>query len=130
MGVHAGMSRTDYTTTISDEDRFDCLNFSFYKNLFGDSVVVRFSADFNTVADVQVYSKLGTNTSVKAFSEIETGMSIYDVVSKVGIPNRSTTSGMISMDFVANDGTEYRIYWNYLDTENGRTLTVNEIVVG
>lgn len=127
LGVHTGMSRTDYSATIPDEARFDYLNFSFYKNLFGDPVVVRFNSDADVIADIQVYPKLRTNTSMKAFSELEKGMSIYDVVSKVGVPYRSSTSGVISMDFIANDGTVFCIYWNYVENGNEKILVVSDI---
>ena len=127
LGVHTGMSRMDYLATIPDEARFDYLDFSFYKNLFGDPVVVRFNLDADVIADIQVYPKLRTDTSLKAFSELEKGMSIYDVVSKVGVPYRSSTSGMISMDFIANDGTVFCIYWKYVENGNEKILVVSDI---
>lgn len=47
----------------------------------------------------------------EAFTGISEGMTVEDVVERVGLPTRTGTSGMISLDFDCIDGTTFRIYF-------------------
>ena len=56
-------------------------------------------------------------------------MTIYKVVSLVGVPHYSATSGMISMVFDAADGTEYSIYFTHEDFSSNSDLIVSRVTI-
>ena len=128
-GIRKGMPFTDYYALISEEDRFDYLGYSFYEKENGDSVVVQFSPDGKTVEKVRVYPRFLTSNTQKRFHKIESGMTIYKVVSLVGVPHYSATSGMISMVFDAADGTEYSIYFTREDFSSNSDLIVSRVTI-
>lgn len=81
------------------------------------------------VEDVRCFSCLWIRDSNYAFERLETGMSIYEVVSKVGIPCGSHTYGMSSSVYQAKDGTVYVVYWRTDSTEVDSDFLVDSIVV-
>ena len=114
-GVYIGMGKADFEECIPSESRYSYYAYCFYTNKWGNPVIVKFDYGTGTedpkVEDVRCFSRLGIRNSNRAFERLEKGMSIYEVVSKVGIPCGSHTYGMDSSAYQAKDGTVYTVYW-------------------
>ena len=111
-GITVGMTHAEARELVP-KDAFSYLDYCFYENTLGNSVVVQFSNDHKSVAKINCYPKNIFDNSRLAFSGIKKGMSVQQVVSKVGIPDGSYTSGMITLAYKLNSNSQC---WIYLDS--------------
>lgn len=98
-----GLSSTEFFQQVPKEDCFLYAGYTFFLNEQGDSCVVHFE-QAGPIDDAKSYSKDTIDRSARAFSEIVPGMTIYEVVEKVGIPTDSRTSGLDSLAFSVEEG--------------------------
>lgn len=129
-GLYIGMMYSDYMSVIDENDRFDYAGYSFYEKKNGDSMLVRFElTDGDLVIDeIRYYPKVFLDNSKESFEKIETGMSLYEVVSLVGVPHYSGLSGSLAVTFDADDGTEYRIYFSQVSPKDNSEWLVSRVM--
>ena len=111
------------------ENGFKYLGYIFYTDENGRSAIAQIDYENNIVKN-QSYNKVKVNE--QSFKKVKNGMNPFDVVKLVGIPFRSVTSGLITLDFKCDDGTVYRIGWSQVhNSENQNAkftdLEVNEV---
>ena len=120
-----GMTRSDFAERFPNA--FSYIDYSFYEKSNGDGVVVHFGSTNHAVDDVRIYSATSIDNSEESFSKIEEGMSVYEVVSLVGVPYRTNTSGMITMVFATDKGKEYSVYFYKSDSDDLLVSSVMEL---
>ena len=116
---------------VPESDRFCYMNYVFYTNEKGNYVVARFSdnpVSMSSIVQLKHFYKKNINPTPEAFSKIESGMSIFDVVKLVGIPFGSYTSGMDSLAFKDTNGDTYSVYISADDYQKNTKFTVTGIV--
>lgn len=121
---------TNNVKSVSDiKNGFKYLGYIFYTDENGRSAIAQIDYENNIVKN-QSYNKVKVNE--QSFKKVKNGMNPFDVVKLVGIPFRSVTSGLITLDFKCDDGTVYRIGWSQVhNSENQNAkftdLEVNEV---
>ena len=111
-GVYLGMSFNDFYELIPKENQFNYDRYSFFKNKWGNPVVVQFSQGLNSSAiEIRCYSSLWINKTPQAFARIKENMTMFEVTSMVGLPLGTSTSGLWSLDYLDTKGQGYTIYW-------------------
>ena len=85
------------------------MNYEFYKNADGKSVVVKLDSDHKEAVETKCFDSV--TPTEETFAKIEKGMSVYEVVELVGLPARSVTFGICSTDFDSEDGV-WRVQWS------------------
>ncbi len=85
-------------------------NYVFYRNSEGNNVVCKFNEDTQLLDEIMEFSLV--EPTMESFSGIRKGMTVADVVKTVGLPIRSATFGLATLDFNCTDGTVYRISWD------------------
>ena len=118
--VHVGMSYADFKEAIDGKECFQYVGYAFYETENGMIEAAHFDGAYTEVKEVKSFDKAKTNRSTKSFESIREGMTIWEVIEKVGLPYGTETFGMISLAFKANNGDCYSIYWN---TSDGWTVT-------
>ena len=122
-GIEVGMSGKDVRSLLEGKvDYFSYNGCLFYKNDDNKDVVIQFTRDTDTVYRIEAYEH--TEPERELFATISEDMCVFDVVEIVGLPQRSTTSGMTSTDFLLENGAVFRIYW----TKNMKVMSVSEII--
>ena len=120
-----GMSQSDYRFIVPEGNRFDYNNYSFTQLDDSSYTMVRFdNKSFDVIDELHTISIDSLDCSHESFAGITKGMTILEVVSKVGIPQASTTFGLESTLFIAEDGTPYNVYW----TREDDSLVVSSVV--
>lgn len=128
-GLYLGMKYSDFATAVEEDLRFDIVGYSFYEKKNGDGMLVHFDNDSNSIDEIKYYPRLFLDKSKDRFSEIEPGMSLYEVISLVGVPTKTTTFGMLTMVFSADDGTEYCIYFSNVGSADYKDLSVSAVII-
>ena len=111
-GAYEGMSVQEFHELIPKEQRFDYLHYSFYENEWGDTVIATCSADYKTVSKLHCCSKFTVHPTRSAAESITAGMSMEDVVNRLGTPVGSFTSGMITLAFDLSDSSQCLVYFD------------------
>lgn len=111
-GAEVGMTFSEFEELIPQERRFLYLGYYFYENQFGDAVVAEVSDDYKTIASLRCFSKFKIRADRASAESITQGMDVYDVVSRLGTPVGTFTSGAITLGFELNDGSLCVIYFS------------------
>ena len=129
-GLYLGMKYSDYMTAIDEDIRFDYVGYSFYEKKNGDGMLVHFDLtdDGLPIDEIRYYPKAFRANTKANFEKIEKDMTIYEVVSLVGVPHRSNTSGTLSLVFDADDGTEYCIYFYRTSPQDNTQWLVSKMI--
>ena len=114
--VSVGMTYDEFESFMDGKDVFAYGRYAFWRDENGDEFVVEFSGKEFKVNRMRSFSRQGVKPTSEDFENIIAGMGIFEVVERVGIPFRSVTSGFTTFDFLADDGTVYRINF---DASNG-----------
>ena len=94
--------------------------YAFWIDSDGNNVIAEMEPGENVKA-ITRYRAITTNA--ESFAEITVGMSIYEVVERVGIPYyRQRFSGVDPIDFRSSDGIEFRMHFN-----NGCVVSVEQL---
>ena len=123
-GISAGMSYEDLCDLLENKKSYQYYNYIFLTNKWGNPIVVELNYNDFSVSKIRCYSSLWTSTSPHAFEQIEEGMSISEVTSRVGIPFTSRTGGKITLNYHSESEDEYVIYF---DLEKDWTITVESV---
>lgn len=116
---------------VPEEDVLNYKGYGFFKDEAGNSVVIeyQYSSDGKTriVAGGKYYFTVPL-PSVSDFEKVKEGMNIFEVVELVGLPVRSTTFGMTSLDFLtASEDIYIRIYFKSSEIVGTPSLIVTEV---
>ena len=82
--VEKGMSFTEYTQLIPEEERLDFFNYSFFLNDFNYPVIIRCAED--KIVQIQVIDPSDVAVKQEIFEKITAGMSLSEVSRMVGVP--------------------------------------------
>jgi hypothetical protein len=82
--VEKGMSFTEYTQLIPDEERLDFSNYSYFLNDFNYPVMIRYVD--NEIVQMQVIDPSDVAVKQEIFEKITAGMSLSEVSRMVGVP--------------------------------------------
>lgn len=126
-GIYVGMTYDQLEEAISEEERFQYGNYIFFKNSIGGHIVARVSREYDTITEIHCYDAWSVDSSDSSFSKIEEGMSVEEVVSIVGIPYGTATSGMFTLAFESDSGTIFVVYLNEEKTNNDNVFTVASV---
>ena len=108
--ISVGMTYDDILWT-KDQPQFRLFfNYLFCKDSDGRNMVAEFGKESETIDKIEVFP--GTQPDSVAFSAIQKGMNIFDVVERVGAPINSATFGLKTLDFESIDGDIYRIQFD------------------
>ena len=114
-----GMTRDDVLSL--DAACFCYREYIFCKSDGENNVVCKVNSDTSLVEEVMEFPP--AEPKKEAFSAICEGMTVTDVVKTVGLPFRTATFGLSTLDFQADDGTVYRIQWD----EDMKVIDMTEI---
>ena len=107
--IKKGMTYEEFSALMQDVSVFEygmCAFFE-YEN---KNVVVGFGDDTKVIR-IEVYADVG-EVPESAFEAIQPGMTVYEVVQLVGLPFRSTTFGLSTLDFLCENGDVFCVVWN------------------
>ena len=126
--IYEGMSFEEFKGKNSEDSYFLYYGgYLFTKNNEGNHIVARMTDDGTVISKINCYEATNIDNSDKAFNSIKEGMSIEEVVSIVGIPQGSYTSGMPTLSFESASGKMYWIYLNFERTELGTVFQVESV---
>jgi hypothetical protein len=128
--IYEGMSFEEFRGKNSEDSYFLYYGgYLFTKNNEGNHIVARMSDDGTVISKINCYEVSNIDNSDEAFNSIKEGMSIEEVVSIVGIPQGSYTSGMPTLSFESASGKMYWIYLNFERTELGMVFRVESVLL-
>lgn len=107
--IKEGMTYEEFSAFVQDVSVFRYGKYAFFE--YEDkNIVVEFS-DKMKVVRKEVYADVG-EVPESAFEAIQPGMTVYEVVQLVGLPFRSTTFGLSTLDFLCENGDVFCVVWN------------------
>ena len=108
--ICVGMSFEDVEATLRDFSTFEYIGYLFYRDTEGQNVVARFDQDMKRIEEIKMFDPVSIDA--QAFETLRVGMTIYEVVERIGLPTGSYTFGIASLNFESKDGT---VAWVQLD---------------
>ena len=102
-----------YDELVSEYPNMHILDYGgyiFYADKNGDNIVSKLGDDYNTFVKTEAYPDV--EPTKDDFSSIKAGMSVFEVVQKLGLPVGSHTFGLSTLTFEAADGTQFLIVWS------------------
>jgi hypothetical protein len=128
--IYEGMSFEEFKGKNSEDSYFLYYGgYLFTKNNEGNHIVARMTDDGTVISKINCYEATNIDNSDEAFNSIKEGMSIEEVVSIVGIPQGSYTSGMPTLSYESASGKMYWIYLNCKRTELGTVFQVESVLL-
>lgn len=119
--IAIGMTYDEVLSLQSDMKYLIHRNYMFYVDSDGKNIVVEFGNETYLVEKIEDFQTVAAEQD--SFSSITEGMTVFDVVEKVGLPLRCTTSGLSTLDFQSMDGSMFRILWD----ENMKVIEVTKV---
>ena len=107
--VTIGMTYDEFESFLKGKDVFTSDCYAFWRDENGNEFAVEFWGNNVKVNRIASFSRQGAKPTSEDFESIVSGMGMLEVVERVGIPFRSVESGFATFDFLADDGTVYRI---------------------
>lgn len=127
--IYEGMSFEEFQEKNPEDSYYRYFGgYLFTVNDEGDHIVARLSDDATVISKVDCYEAESINKADETFLKIEEGMTVNQVVSMVGIPEGSDTSGMVSLTFQSNSGSRYLVYWNAKETADGMNYVATSVL--
>lgn len=112
-GVYVGMTFYEFVWTIPETDWSNYLDYYYLVNANGDYVVFTFEED--KIADLQVCPKPVGPVTGESLKQLEEGMTFYQIVSLIGLPDQISGSGIVRMNYYTDDGLHYSFTLHYAD---------------
>jgi hypothetical protein len=103
------MTYDEFESFLKGKDVFTSDCYAFWRDENGNEFAVEFWGNNVKVNRIASFSRQGVKPTSEDFESIVSGMGMLEVVERVGIPFRSVASGFATFDFLADDGTVYRI---------------------
>ena len=124
--AYVGMTYDEFVEKHIDISYEQYWQYVFFVNSDGNSAVIKFSGDGKKIEKIASYAAV--SPKAEDFSSLQTDMTIFDVVEKVGLPFRSVTSGLQTLDFKASNDEMFRINWkNNIEDNSIRVVEVCKI---
>lgn len=101
------ISYDNYLLNLNDKPVFRYRGYVFFANE-NEFCVAEFKNDY-LIKEMSFNKQDICNDGYK---KIKNGMSVFDVVSLIGLPTNSFTTGLSSLDFESAEGGKYRIFWD------------------
>ena len=117
--LKVGMSLDDVKNILKDQQIFCFTDYIFFCDREGRDVVI-VMADGRTVQEIKIMDHI--IPTHEAFESLKFGMTLIEVIEKVGLPFQSTTSGFLTCDFISEDGTLYTANWGFDSESKNYTL--------
>ena len=108
--IAVGMSYEEFLSTKKDMNFLEYRNYVFYVGSYEKNIVVEFGRESNLVEKIEAFPKV--RATEEDFYSIKAGMTVFDVVEKVGIPSNSVSFGLSTLDFECIDGLKFRVLWD------------------
>ena len=89
--------------------------YGFAEDLHGNPVVLLWEIDENDqirITDAFVCDRRNVDNSPGAFAQLEPGMTIFQVVERIGIPSSIPATGVFYLEFTDSEGTVYYLSWH------------------
>jgi outer membrane protein assembly factor BamE (lipoprotein component of BamABCDE complex) len=126
--IYEGMSFEEFKEINPEESYFQYYGgYLFGKTNDGDHYVAQLSDDCRVISKVSCYEEESIDDSDATFEKIKEGMTVEQVVSMVGIPEGSYTSGMITLAFRSNTEAQYWVYFRQASTEKPTEYYVSSV---
>ena len=109
--IRLGMTYDDIAWTDGDPRFQQYFNYLFCETSDGKNMVAEFGRESQIIEKIEVFPAVQPES--EAFSAIQEGMNLFDVVEKVGIPTDSVTFGLATLNFDSADGSVFCITFDY-----------------
>ena len=109
--IRLGMTYDDIAWTDGDPRFQQYFNYLFCETSDGKNMVAEFGRESQIIEKIEVFPAVQPES--EAFSAIQEGMNLFDVVEKVGIPTDSVTFGLATLNFESADGSVFCITFDY-----------------
>lgn len=109
-----GKTVEDISRDLTLSNSLFAYGYGFGTDRYGNPVVLEFETDENgqnRVVKAVVFSRKSIDASAEGLAALEPGMSIYQVVEKVGIPTDIPATGLFLMEFTDSSGKTYALHW-------------------
>lgn len=127
--AHVGMKLQAFRDAFSEDEYFKYGDYLFFKNSMSEHCVAFVSGETDEINSLESYPEDQINCTDENFALIEEGMSMEQVVSMVGIPEGSCTSGMLTVSYHTTSGNGYWIYLYPEITEQGTIFSVASVLL-
>jgi predicted small secreted protein len=107
--IEIGMPFDEVNDVLSDDQILLHCNYLFLKSE-DKNTVIKFDKATYTVNQIKTFKPISFERS--SAEKICEGMDVFEVVELIGIPTRSSYSGLSAMDYESVDGCLFRIVWN------------------
>lgn len=112
-GVEKGMTFSEYTALIPEENRLDFHNYSFYPNDHGFPVMIRCVDD--KIVQIYVVDLSKSSASKENFEKIKVGMNLAQVCQIVGAPGGIAKSDDKTLAYNVRNEMMYLIQFTLTD---------------
>ena len=88
--------------------------YAFGTDVFGNPIVLEWDLNDESeyiIKNAKIFSAADTDNSPESFQELKIGMTIYEVVEKVGIPVEIPVTGVFYLTFFDSEGVGHLISW-------------------
>ena len=124
--AYVGMTYNEFVEKYVDISYEQYWQYVFFVNSSGNNVVVKFSGDGKKIEKLASYTAV--LPKAEDFSSLQKDMTIFDVVEKVGLPFRSATFGLQTLDFKSSNDEIFRINLkNNIEDNSIRVIEVCQI---
>ena len=108
--AYVGMSMDEFNSFMEGNDVFLYGPYAFWHDERENYFAAEFSNESFEISRIESFSNRDGKPTKRDFENIIEGMDIFQVVEILGNPLGSTTSGLSTLDFEADDGMVYRIH--------------------
>ncbi len=109
-GLQIGMSYDEALAVVESDNTWMFHDYMFTKDTTGTGLAVKFGNDPHVITAIQAVEPI--TPDAHSFEQIEQGMTVFEVVERVGIPTRSVTFGLCTVDYECPNGDIFRISWD------------------
>lgn len=113
--VIKGQTRGEFEQLIGKEEVLFYQKYAFFVDCNEKQVIVEFNDSSESGSKVEcIYTDFVSREDIttESFENVEIGMSVVEVCEIVGLPFRSVTHGLATLDYMTCDNAVYRIQWD------------------
>ena len=112
-GIQMGMTFEQYALIMPEGERLDFQGYSFFLNDFNYPLWARFKDD--KIVQLVLIDVAKMDRSEAAFEALTAGMSIGEVMSKVGLPSISSEEEEMTLVYLLSDKLSYHLRYTLTD---------------
>lgn len=99
-----GLTANEFHELFPEVNCFQYTYYTFFRNEQNDHCVVHFNESTFLIDEAKYYNAKTIDKSDRSFNQLTEGMTIYEVVERVGIPTKSRTSGLSTVMIEGENG--------------------------